>query len=326
MTHFPVTHSNLSARHLGLFVAETYALDSVRCRIIKSGINDTYLVESSTGNFVFRVYSLNWRTKTEIQEELRLLTLLHTQGISVSYALPDRHQQYIQTLNAPEGERYGVLFTLAGGEKKLSSPEEAHFQVGQLMAKLHGLTHNFPLERIQYTPAMLLQDSLAKMADFLPACEERQFMESAQTKLLNLFAGAQTDNLRYGAVHLDIWFDNLNIDVDNQITLFDFDFCGNGWLGLDIAFYVMQLYHLERDEKICQSKLDAFYAGYESVSPITDEEKRLVPALGISLYFFYLGIQCERFHNWSNVFLNETYLKRYINLIVKRYWDLHAIG
>jgi hypothetical protein len=47
--------------------------------------------------------------------------------------------------------------------------------------------------------------------------------------------------------------------------------------------------------------------------------------LGVSMYFFYLGIQCQRFDNWSNVFLNETYLTRFINLLVKKYFDENVV-
>jgi Ser/Thr protein kinase RdoA (MazF antagonist) len=61
--------------------------------------------------------------------------------------------------------------------------------------------------------------------------------------------------------------------------------------------------------------------GYESVTPVSDEEKRLLPALGVSMYFFYLGVQAQRFDNWSNVFLNETYLKRFISLLVRKYFE-----
>ncbi len=48
MHHFPVTNSNLSAAHLGLFLKEKYALDpETTCQIIKAGINDTYLVTNT---------------------------------------------------------------------------------------------------------------------------------------------------------------------------------------------------------------------------------------------------------------------------------------
>ena len=67
MNHFPVSNSNLSAPHLGAFLAETYALTGeIRCRIIRAGVNDTYLAEDGNAKYVFRIYSLNWRTEKEI--------------------------------------------------------------------------------------------------------------------------------------------------------------------------------------------------------------------------------------------------------------------
>lgn len=119
----------------------------------------------------------------------------------------------------------------------------------------------------------------------------------------------------------------MNLTADNQLTIFDFDFCGNGWLCLDVAYYVLQLHNIEKYEATeYQPKLDYFIKGYESVTPLSNEEKRLLPTLGVSLYFFYLGVQCKRYNNWSNSFLNENYLKRFINGLVKRYYDIYKLG
>ena len=71
--------------------------------------------------------------------------------------------------------------------------------------------------------------------------EEMNFMRLAQRYLLKEFENANISQIRQGIVHLDIWFDNLNITTNNQVTIFDFDFCGNGWLCLDIAYYILQL-------------------------------------------------------------------------------------
>jgi Ser/Thr protein kinase RdoA (MazF antagonist) len=122
-------------------------------------------------------------------------------------------------------------------------------------------------------------------------------------------------------VHLDIWFDNLNISDNNTITLFDFDFCGNGWLCLDIAYYILQLHSTEKDETERAEKMASFYRGYQTIEKISDEEKRIIPTLGVCLYYFYLGVQCSRFHNWSNTFLNEVYLKRFITVLIKSYYE-----
>lgn len=329
MTHFPVTNSNLSATHIGLFLQGKYSLSQdTKCQLIKAGINDTYLVTDSSNKFVFRVYSLDWRSKTEIDEEIKLLNQLKENGISISYPLSDNESKYIQTLRAPEGDRFAVLFTFASGEKQHIISEETHFQIGQLIARIHKITHNQKLNRIYYSPEVILIDSLKKVSTFLTNdSEEMNFMKSAQSNLLKAFENADTSQMRQGIVHIDIWFDNLNITNDNKVTIFDFDFCGNGWLCLDIAYYILQLHNIEKYEaKDYQPKVDSFLKGYESITPLSAEEKRLIPILGVSLYFFYLGIQCQRYDNWSNSFLSENYLKRFINGLVKRYYDIYELG
>jgi Ser/Thr protein kinase RdoA (MazF antagonist) len=331
MTHFPVTSSNISALHLADFLQEKYTLSkAATCKIIKAGVNHTYLVTDDVSQYVFRLYSFNWRTQTEIAAEIKLLQLLQENGIAVSYSIGDNNGQYIQTLAAPEGDRFGVLFSFAPGEKLHIVSEETHFETGVLVAKLHQVTHNLQLDRVTYTPQVLLIDPMAELQKFLPEhTEEMQFMRSAQSALLNVLAQADKSQLRMGTVHLDIWFDNLNITHKNTITLFDFDFCGYGWLCLDVAYYILQLHNIERYEaKDYLPKVNSFLDGYESVLKLTAEERRLIPALGVSLYYFYLGVQCQRYENWSNTFLSENYLKRFINGLVKRYYDLYlpAIG
>lgn len=323
MEKFPVISSTLSADHIGLLVANKYDLvGDISCTLLKTGINHSYLVKGVTRKFVFRLYSYNWRSDLEINEEIRLLNLLKEAKISVSYPLTDVNENYIQYLEAPEGIRKGVLFSFAEGDKQLNLSADLHFKVGESLAKIHQATINLRLERVTYTSEIVLQDSFLHLRKFLPAdSEEMAWMVSAQQYLLAHINMADISQLRSGSVHLDIWFDNMNITKDGQITIFDFDFCGNGWLCYDIAYYILQLHSTEKDVGQCDLKVESFLNGYESLTQITDEERRLLPILGVSLYFFYLGVQCQRFDNWSNVFLNETYLKRFINVLVRKYFE-----
>ena len=329
MQNFPVTSSILSATQLGVFLQERYSLSKqAKCQLIRAGINDTYLVTDNLNRFVFRVYSLNWRTAAEITEEIKLLNELKQNNISVSYPLTDRENNFIQILNAPEGNRFAVLFTYANGQKIHIFSAETHFNIGQLIARFHRITNNRRLYRIDYSPEVILIDSLKQVCNFLTAdTEEMNFMQSAQKYLLKEFKNADISQIRQGIIHLDIWFDNLNITNDGKVTIFDFDFCGNGWLCLDVAYYVLQLHNIEKYEaKDYQPKIDSCITGYESITPLSTEEKRLIPMLGVSLYFFYLGVQCQRYDNWSNSFLSENYLKRFINGLVKRYYDIYKLG
>ncbi|HTK18262.1 MAG TPA: phosphotransferase, partial [Mucilaginibacter sp.] len=316
------------AVHLRAFLQNKYGLDSnVSCRLLKTGINDSYLISSGDDKYVFRVYSLNWRSEKEIGEEIRLLNLLKENGIPVSYPIADTAGNYIHEFAAPEGKRYGVMFSFAKGDKMLNLTVDVHFKIGGIMAEIHRLTMDLNLNRVTYSPDVILVESFEHLKKFISIeIDEMIFMTSAQKYLLNELEQADVSQIRKGAVHLDIWFDNLSIDANGEVTLFDFDFCGNGWLCYDIAYYILQINSTEKDENECRLKTEAFLKGYESITKISDEETRLLPALGVSLYFFYLGIQCQRFDNWSNTFLNKTYLKRFINLLVKKYFEKNSLG
>lgn len=328
MNVFPVSNSNLSPFHLGIFLEKHYFPEQqVECRILKTGISDTYQATTPEKRYIFRVYSFQWRTREEISEELRLLQHLRDNGISVSYAIPDLENTLIHSFAAPEGERFGVLFSFAEGHKVLNFDADTHHRVGKLMAEMHLLTRDFALQRVTYTEKELLVDSLVQLSRFLPAdTEEMQYMKSVREYLVTELQNADQAQLRKGAVHLDLWFDNMNITTEGEVTFFDFDFCGNGWLCMDMAYYLLQIHSTEKEDAERELKTAQFLAGYESVTPVSDEEKRLIPLLGICLYFFYLGIQSQRYDNWSNVFLNEIYLKRFINLLLKKYFDYHQLG
>lgn len=325
MNCFPVSSSILAANALADLVKQQYALPAdTSCVLLKAGVNHTYRISSSAGQYVLRVYSYDWRTVEEIQEELDLLEWLQKHNIAVSYPIFNKDHQYILTIPAPEGERLAVLFSFAPGHKVQHYDSSWHYRTGELMARIHLLTASRKQQqRATYTPEVLLDDSLRYIGQYLPAdADEMQFMFAAKDKLKIFLDRAATDTLRKGIVHMDIWFDNMNITEDGDITLFDFDFCGNGWLCLDIAYYIMQLHNTEREEIVRKEKMHAFLNGYESVHPISSEEKAMLPALGVCIYFFYLGTQCRRFENWSNTFLNEVYLKRYIQVFIKGYYNI----
>ncbi|RYU96326.1 phosphotransferase enzyme family protein [Emticicia agri] len=328
MNHFPVITSTLSENHLALFLQAKYNLTSATtCRLLKTGINHVYLVTDGEKKSVFRVYSLNWRSEPEIAEEIRLLNLLKENQLPVSYPMADAHGNYIQTLNAPEGERFGVMFSYAKGEKILNFSAELHEKIGVIMAKFHQITHNLYLNRVTYTPEKVLLDSPQHFFGFLPDdTPEVGFIRYAQKHLLNKLKQVDEIKLRIGVVHFDIWFDNLNISEEKEVTLFDFDFCGNGWLCYDIAYYILQIYGTETDENEYKQKAESFLKGYESITPISDEERHILPLSGECVYLFYLGVQCQRFNNWSNTFINEVYLKRFINLRIKRWFDYNKLG
>src|SRR6187431_563563 len=132
MKHFPVTSSVLSAVELTVFLKEKYSLSQkTSCHLLKTFVNDTYLIADGSTKYVFRIYSFGWRTEVEITEEIRLINLLREDNIGLSYPIADSKGDYIQKLSAPEGERIGVLFSFAVGQKNFSPSVEANFKIGE---------------------------------------------------------------------------------------------------------------------------------------------------------------------------------------------------
>ncbi|MCF0055680.1 phosphotransferase enzyme family protein [Dyadobacter sp. CY356] len=326
MQPFPVSNSTISTSHLADFLQKEYKFGSkTDCELLKTGISHTYLVTTESEKFIFRIYSLNWRTKPEIHEEIRLINHLKDNQIPVSYPIADPQGSYIKELNAPEGIRFGVLFSHAKGAKALNYSAGIHYRVGETIGKIHRLTQNFKLNRVTYTPEILLENSFEYLKLFLnPEQEEMVYMADLKEVLKSELDKIDQSQVRFGAVHTDLWFDNMHF-FENDVTIFDFDFCGNGMLCQDLGYYTMQLYNLEKDETQFNLKLESFLKGYESITRLSDEEKRVIPYISTSIYFFFLGIQCQRYDNWSNVFLNEIYLSRFINLILKKWCDYNKI-
>lgn len=316
MDNINVLSSIISPDYLAVLVQKHYHFSpNVQCSILRTGINHAYLVCEGERKCVLRVYSHDWRSKQEINEELQLLGQLKEAGISVSYPIADKHDQFLHEIAAPEGLRHAVLFSFAEGKKLRGLTEQHCRQIGHLMGRMHQLTADQSIARITYDFDTLLELPYQQALRFFDKQNpDMQFLHQAMT-LARQQLTAVDGQLRKGIVHLDLWYDNMNVTEKGEVTLFDFDFCGNGWLGLDVAYTVAQLYHTEPDQAVLEKKLKAFFEGYEAITPLPALEKEMISYFGICVWIFYLGVQSRRFNDWSNIFLSENYLTRFLGML-----------
>ena len=309
MKTFPVITSTISAQELGDYIKEKYNLDSnLECKLFRTGMNHTYMLSSGKIKYVLRLYCYNWRSKTEIQEEISLLNVLKENGLSVSFPIRDKNTKYIQDIKAPEGLRYAVLFTYAKGEKVRFMDSSSCFAVGELMAKIHKVTENKKLKRSIYNKKSLLETSYKKLKPyFSEVLPEMEFIKAIETS----YQDSHFEHTKQGVVHMDIWYDNMSIANKTDITIFDFDFCGNGSQILDVGYFCKQLFYIEADKNEYEIKKESFLKGYESITKLSEKELKLIPMAGLVVFVFYLGVQAQRW-DWSNIFLSENYLKMFV--------------
>ena len=245
-------------------------------------------------------------------------------GNSISYPIPDCNNLCIQELNAPEGLRYAVLFSFAEGGKMRFMDTETCFKIGEMMGKIHQTTIDKSCNRITYNSESLLKKPYEQALQHFPVENlEMQYIKTVCDTLKQTLESIDYSKVSTGIIHLDIWYDNMSITEDNQITLFDFDFCGNGPLILDVAYFCKQLFHIENDKNEYEIKKVAFLKGYQNVRELTNKEIGLIPEAAAAVWIFYLGVQSQRF-DWSNVFLTENYLKLMYVARLKSWMDYHT--
>jgi len=327
METVPVISSIISPDYLASLAQKKYHFSgNVQCSILKTGINHTYLLSDGERKAIIRVYTHNWRSKSEISEELALLISISKSGISAAYPLKDHKDGLIQEIQAPEGNRFVCLFSFADGNKLRNFTNRACKNVGTLMAKFHLATENQALLRVKYDRDTLMELSYQHaLRYFSKENKEMVYIRKLIDQSREVFDNVDDQQLRSGIVHMDLWYDNMNVNNRSKVTIFDFDFCGNGWQVLDIAYYLMQLFHTVQDKELLKEKITSFLAGYQENAEITREEIRLLREAGIAMWIFYLGVQSQRYADWSNLFLSENYLERFIGMLRSwlKYYDEH---
>jgi Ser/Thr protein kinase RdoA (MazF antagonist) len=318
---FPVIDSTLSPEYLADWIAEKYGFKNVSCRLLKTNMNHSYRVTADNEEYILRVYNYKHRNIQQVAEEVKLLNKLKD-TVSVSSPIAYATKEFIHEINAPEGSRCVVLFSFAEGKKLRHLTTELNFKIGTEVGKFHLSTKNTSIGRVDYSVETLITRAYQQIAAYISEeLEEMRFIKNSATVLSEVFSKFP---LASGVVHLDIWYDNMNIREDGTVTLFDFDNCGNGWMILDIGYYCMQLFYTEPDGAEYEKKRAAFIDGYRSITPVPDEELELIPYAGLAIWIYYLGVQAERFDNFANIFLSENYIKMMISR-VKGWLKYYAI-
>src|ERR1700755_2961199 len=96
---FPTQYSTLSSTALNTFIAERYGLTETTCHLLIRNVSDTYIVESPTVKYIFKIYRDAHRKLDEIEGEVELLTILADNGAKVSYPLTDLSGNKLQSFN-----------------------------------------------------------------------------------------------------------------------------------------------------------------------------------------------------------------------------------
>ncbi|MDO1451452.1 phosphotransferase [Rhodocytophaga aerolata] len=288
---FPVTYSLISSQALQEVLLPLYLLpmDS-KVVFLYQGMHDTYLIQGTSSKCILRIYRAGWKTFEQVEAELQLLVWLKAQGLSVSYPIADLKERFIQKISSPEGERYAVLFSYAQGEKlSFLNPSQA-LVFGRFMAQMHLITANKHIQHLQrdYQLNSILDGTLQAIQTVLPAYLEAHDKLDGIHKILNRkLTPTVVKKLKMGICHGDPHYENIFLDPStNQVTMYDFDFSGYGFLLYDLGSFCFY-------ERANQENISSFLEGYNQLLPISPLELDLVPCFTVLMRLFHLGARCK---------------------------------
>jgi Ser/Thr protein kinase RdoA (MazF antagonist) len=309
-------------------VEEKYGLKNVRSNLLPAGVNHTYLVESDQGKYILRGYRCSHRSLLQIQEEVNLLLVLKQQDVSVSYPVPDLSGTFIQAIAASEGNEHFVLFRYAPGSSvKLLSHEQLQ-SLGREMAKFHNVSSHtkiggsrwrFDFETTLFRPLEMLKPY------FADNMEDYSWLQEAARRSEKVLTQFDISEFSEGYCHFDFLPKNFHFEND-QITLFDFDFMGSGWLVNDIMNFwqhlILDVYTKRMSLEDAKNSYAVFLISYHNIRPFSETELQSVPYLCLGFWLFYMGFHTthENFYR----FLQPDHLKSVVGFLrhlVNGYWN-----
>jgi Ser/Thr protein kinase RdoA (MazF antagonist) len=305
----------LSAEALGRHLQGLYSIGEVRaCVLLQHNLNDTYLVETTTGRYVLRVSQAprptgaSWRTLDDLLFEVDVLLHLARKGVPVAAPVSQRDGAYASQVYAPEGVRHVVLFTYAAGDP-VSAPKQTESlaqRYGQAVARLHVATEDFasPHPRFALDLDFLLTKPLTIVTPFLadrPA--DWQYVHSLATTLAERLDELHMSGLEQGLCHGDVQGGNAHLAPDGTLTFFDFDVCGLGWRAYDIAVFcwgaALGKVRLGWEARTVDGLRAAYLSGYEAVRPLRPVEQEAIDALVLLRQYWYLGLEVGHWDTWG---------------------------
>ena len=290
---FPVQRSLLSAAALAERVLVGYELVGMpTCHFWRRSINDLYLVEAGGTKLVLRIAPANWRSLEQVAAEIDLLRYLQQKQIAVPGPIRHRDGTYIQTLHAPEGPRYAVLFTFVPGVPPDPTEGQAH-RFGQAIAHLHTVTDGYPADRegFRFEPGDMVDEPLARLGPLFAEHEDDlAYLWDIADGLKRAAGRLPREAPAYGLCHGDVNTGNFHLCGDDEWALLDFEYFGYGWRVFDVATFTNnQIHQLGRTERT-RRIVEAFLEGYGSVRTLSQAELEALPAFVVLRQIWLMGI------------------------------------
>lgn len=283
-------YTEVGDEELTRFIAGYGLGDLLSCKGIAEGVENTnYFVHTTKGTFVLTLYEKRVDPK-DLPFFLALMEYLSERGVTCPLPVRDREGRI---LNEIAGRKAALITFLEGVWPR--RPKVVHcLELGKALARMHLAAEGFPLHRANALALADWRPLFEKFADhvgdIMPGLEERIASE------LRFLEGTWPASLPRGIIHADLFPDNVFFLGDRLSGLIDFYFACDDALSYDIAVCLNSwCFEPNFDFKVTKGR--ALLKGYESVRPLTPEEREAMPILARGAAIRFL---LTRSYDWLN--------------------------
>lgn len=274
-------YTDISDAELEGFLAEFDLGGPLSCKGVAEGVeNSNFVVETTKGRFILTIYERRVREE-DLPYFLGLMQWLAQHGYPCAEPMAGRDGRIYRHIRGKPAALVEFLNGLS-----VRRPTAAHCRgAGEGMAWLHQAAEGFPGRRVND----LGHDAWRPMFEGLRAAADdlKPGLAAVIDRDLDALAAAWPAGLPQGAIHADLFPDNVFFQDGKFAAAIDFYFACDDAYAYDIAVG-LNAWCFEPDGSFNLTLARAFVAGYERRRPLSPAEKAALPILarGAALRFF----------------------------------------
>jgi homoserine kinase type II len=235
---------------------------------ISAGIENTnYFVTTSSGSYVLTLFEK--LTLQELPFYLNLMAHLAERSIPSAHPVASRTGDYLGMLN---GKPAALVARLEGRDVSAPTIQQCA-AVGATLAGLHLAGQSYPATMENPRGAAWWKAVQPAILPFIPAAEAELLAEEIRFQDAH-----RRSDLPRGAIHADLFRDNVLLVGDRVAGVIDFYFACTDALLYDVAIAVND-WCIRTDGTLDDARARAFIESYAAVRPFTAAEREAWPVM-----------------------------------------------
>ncbi|MGA0023795.1 MAG: homoserine kinase [Burkholderiales bacterium] len=237
-------------------------------RGIAAGIENTnYFVTTDGGRYVLTLFEK--LTPRDLPFYLNLMAHLAERGVPSAHPVANRSGAYLGALN---GKPAALVAFLEGRDLESPSPQQCA-AVGAVLARLHLAGQSYPAKMDNPRGPKWWKGVMPDILPFLADTEAALLKEEVRFQSLYRFS-----DLPRGAIHADLFRDNVLFDGDRVAGVIDFYFACTDALLYDVAIAVND-WCIDDAGELDPARTRAFLDAYAAIRPCTPIERGAWPVM-----------------------------------------------